>query len=555
MNVFDVRVYAIRHRKDRRRPFEVRWHAAGHAWSRSFITRGLADSYRAELVRAARLGLEFGPATGEPLLWTAPEPVAITWYQPAVAYADMKWPHLAPHSRASMADALATVTPALTRPASHRPPARALRAALYAHTFNPRQRDDARDPATIRALTWLERASLPLRQLQDPQVTRRALDALTLRLDGTRAAANTIARKRAIFHNALGYAVELGLLPANPIGQVQWKAPKTAGLVNPQTVANPAQVQAILTEITRIRPELTTFFACLYYAAHRPEEAVTLRRSDLVLPPHGWGKLILTSACPRTGSAWTTTGQPYEARGLKHRPDSATRIVPIPPALIALLHRHLDNYGTAPDGRLFRGTRGGMLSESLYGRTWHTARTAALGPALAATGLARRPYDLRHAALSLWLTASAPAEIASRAGNSARVLQTVYTHCLHGQQDLVNRQIERALRADGPSLPVTASGSPDRSHHPGPVRHMSVTGPHGGRDTSDAACGHEHIFGPPWHVYTGQRKNSLSRPRCRRFSDRRDLAHVRPTIGLRHRLLCGEEPVTQSRVTGSDLVF
>jgi hypothetical protein len=33
----------------------------------------------------------------------------------------MKWPHLAAHSRASPAEALATVTPALTRPAA--PPA------------------------------------------------------------------------------------------------------------------------------------------------------------------------------------------------------------------------------------------------------------------------------------------------------------------------------------------------------------------------------------------------------------------------------------------------
>jgi hypothetical protein len=43
-------------------------------------------------------------------------------------------------------------------------------------------------------------------------VLRAALDALTLRLDGSRAAANTIIRKRAIFHGALGYAVEAGLL-------------------------------------------------------------------------------------------------------------------------------------------------------------------------------------------------------------------------------------------------------------------------------------------------------------------------------------------------------
>ena len=64
MNAFDVRIHAIRRRPDRRRPFEVRWHAAGRARSRSFITRGLADSYRAELIRAARKGLDFSPGTG-----------------------------------------------------------------------------------------------------------------------------------------------------------------------------------------------------------------------------------------------------------------------------------------------------------------------------------------------------------------------------------------------------------------------------------------------------------------------------------------------------------
>src|SRR2546430_10852786 len=38
--------------------------------------------------------------------------------------------HLAAHSRASMAEALATVTPLLTKTTSRRPPARMLRAAL-----------------------------------------------------------------------------------------------------------------------------------------------------------------------------------------------------------------------------------------------------------------------------------------------------------------------------------------------------------------------------------------------------------------------------------------
>ena len=171
MNRFDVSVYAIRRRRGRRRPFEVRWQAAGRARSKSFITRALADSYRAELVRAARKGLEFDPQTGEPVLWAAPEPVTVTWHQHAAAYAAMKWPALAAHSRASVAEALATVTPALTCATRARPPAAQLRTALYQHAFNP-ARTATSDEATARVLTWAEQASLPLARLADPIVLR-----------------------------------------------------------------------------------------------------------------------------------------------------------------------------------------------------------------------------------------------------------------------------------------------------------------------------------------------------------------------------------------------
>ena len=98
-----------------------------------------------------------------------------------------------------------------------------------------------------------------------------------------------------------------------------------------------------------------------------------------------------------------------------------------------------------------------MLSESVYGRAWHAARHAALGPELVATALARRPYDLRHAVLSLWLNASgAPAEVAARAGNSARVLHDAYLHCIDSHDAPVSQRIEDAL-------------------DPGPERLISVT--------------------------------------------------------------------------------
>jgi hypothetical protein len=153
VNRFDASVHALRRRRGRRRPFEVRWRAAGRARSKSFLTSALADSYHAELVHAARKGLEFDLGTAEPVHWAGPEPVTVTWYQHAAAYAAMKWPTLAAHSRASLAEALATVTPVLTRAAPARPSAAGLRAALYQHGFNPARADPA-DAATARVLAW-----------------------------------------------------------------------------------------------------------------------------------------------------------------------------------------------------------------------------------------------------------------------------------------------------------------------------------------------------------------------------------------------------------------
>ena len=468
MNSFDVSMYAIRRRTGRRRPFEARWQVAGRSRSKSFITKKLADSYRAELVRAARMGLDFDPLTGEPTEWNIPEPTIVTWYEEATAYALMKWPSLAAHSRASVAEALATVTPALTLPGGcDRPGPRELRTALYQHAFNPARPAEPGSGAA-QVLDWAQQASLPVGCLSEPAVLRTALEALTLRLDGGRAAANTIIRKRAVLHGTLSYAAEGGLLPGNPLDNLSWRVPQSSAALDPAVVASPDQVAALLDTVARIRPELAAFFGCLYFAALRPEEAVALRYADCLLPGSGWGMLRLAAAAPRTAVAWTDTCSSHERRGLKHRPDGAIRMVPAPPVLVAMLRAHHAAYGGAPDGRLFPGTRGGPLSESLYGRAWHSARIRALGPELAASGLARRPYDLRHAALSSWLNARGdPAQIAARAGNSVAVLLTVYTHCVHGHDDLLNQQISRVLGPPArPSVPVRGKPAVHRPRDP-----------------------------------------------------------------------------------------
>ncbi len=91
---------------------------------------------------------------------------------------------------------------------------------------------------------------------------------------------------------------------------------------------------------------------------------------------------------------------------LKHRAKGDTRSAPCPPDLTQLLHDHLSRHGTDSEGRLFRGVRSGReLEESTYHRVWRKARHAALTAEEYASPLGRRPYDLRHAAVSTWLNA------------------------------------------------------------------------------------------------------------------------------------------------------
>ena len=141
---------------------------------------------------------------------------------------------------------------------------------------------------------------------------------------------------------------------------------------------------------------MEAFFACLYYAALRPSEAVMLREADLHLLKKGWGRIVLAASASRAGTAWTDHGTARQERGLKHRADNETRTIPIPPELVRLLRAHIKRYGTTPDGRIFQTARGGILQDSGYNEVWTQARKQALTPRPAA--LPARPPPLRPAA-------------------------------------------------------------------------------------------------------------------------------------------------------------
>ncbi|MFI9583504.1 hypothetical protein ACIHCQ_17035 [Streptomyces sp. NPDC052236] len=157
--------------------------------------------------------------------------------------------------------------------------------------------------------------------------------------------------------------------------------------------------------------------------------------------------LNLTGGVVTSGKEWTDNGEVHEVHSLKRRAAKATRPVPIPPSFVTELRAHIDRFGVAPDGRLFRNEAGRYVDASAYGNTWARARTDALTAAEHASLLAKRPYDLRHAGISFWLHSGVdPAECARRAGQSIEVLFRHYAKFLVGIQEHANRLIEQSMQ-------------------------------------------------------------------------------------------------------------
>jgi len=120
---------------------------------------------------------------------------------------------------------------------------------------------------------------------------------------------------------------------------MRWKQPELAEKVDRRVVANPRQARELLIALTYVGGRdldrgrrLVAMFACLYYAAMRPAEAVNLHKSDCELPDTGWGRLYLCRTTPEVGKRYTDSGELHDSKGLKHRAEDEVRPVPIRPS-------------------------------------------------------------------------------------------------------------------------------------------------------------------------------------------------------------------------------
>ena len=449
---YDVRFWKVAVKKGRKRPYVLRWVVGGKVHPKSFTTQELADSFKSELIQAARRGEAFDIESGLPesMIRAA---LSVSWQHHARDYVNDRWGKVSAKQRISIAETLTAVTVALTADHQGAPDSEALRNALRRWEFNKARRESDRPAEVAAALNWVRKAPVPLADLAEFEGITLALSGCARKLDGTPASPSYYTRRRRVLYNVLKYAVQRKRLAVNPIDGLDWKPAEDAEVweeVDPAVVPSPRQMVDLLIAVSyagpRRGPRLVAFFACVYYAMMRPGEVVSLREGDCELPATGWGRLMLAGSKPSVGTEWTDSGEYHDDRGLKGRNRKAKRPVPIPPELVRILQEHISRYGVAPDGRLFRTERGGVLLPSSYGRTWHKARTLALTPAEVASSLARRPYDLRHAGVSLRLNAGVPpTQVAEWAGHSVEVLLKVYAKVIAGQDRRWEGLIDDAL--------------------------------------------------------------------------------------------------------------
>ncbi|MEV7322847.1 tyrosine-type recombinase/integrase [Streptomyces sp. NPDC093970] len=466
---FDVKLWKVSKTGRKSRPWRLRWVVAGQVHGDTFTTSALAESRRNELWQAMnRRGEAFEIESGLPesevraaaeAAEAADAEPPLRWFEFCRKYVAGRWRTSAAKSREGMADGLAAVTLAMVKRGGDTPEDESLRLAFRWGIVPANEGEDP--PAELKAAyDWVTTADRPLGDVCDAEVLEGVLYRVSYKLDGTPAAGDTYKRRRRALNAALEHAVATGKLPENPLQRTRRKRVGSNDVVDRRVLVNAVQARQLLTSVSYVGSwdrcrgrRLVAFYAVLYYAGLRPAEAVGLRLSDCHLPERGWGTLTLRETRPVSGKQWTDSGERHDRRGLKAREASADRPVPIPPVLVAILHSHLKDFGTAKEGRVFGNERGGVVGSSTYWRVWEEAREYALPPERVDSPLAGRPYDLRHVCITRWLNAGVPiAEVARRVGNSPEVIHRRYHGCIDGHEEAANARIAKLLEDDGDGI-------------------------------------------------------------------------------------------------------
>ncbi len=253
-----------------------------------------------------------------------------------------------------------------------------------------------------------------LREITAPLV-RRHLAELRARGVG----AEAIKKAKLVLQSCLRFAVEEGLIQGNPAQAVRLPKPEPRASVQ---ALGPRQVEAL-----RICLELrdAALVSVLAYVGLRPGEALALRWSDV-----GERTLLVERSNDDGQIKSTKTGRVRAARLMG-------------PVKADLAAWKLASGRPGDDALVFPSSTGEPWREHDF-RNW---RRRVFQPAAQPLGI-RRPYDLRHAAASLWLTEGRTVvEVASWLGHSPSMLLSTYAHVVEELRDAPRVDAEDAIRA------------------------------------------------------------------------------------------------------------
>ena len=438
-----VQIFSI-HKSDRngKRRYWTRWRIDGRDRTRSFKTKAEAERLRSRLLVAQADGHRFDLATGYPVAW---HQSTSTWWSWSSEWLGLKWPQWAGNTRRSGAEALVAVTPTMVKPRAPKPPD-GLKQWLLDFGFRPDLPDSVREG---RELAWLERWSIPLAELT-PSLLEKVIAVATTRQDGQPMAATTTRRRRNLIKSVLDAAVRRDELDANPMLKMEWRMPKRSVEIDISVVPSVSDIMDVYNHIASLDSpgrRYAAFFATIGLSGMRPSEVAGLQVTDLLVPPDGWGLARLRGALTTPGTRYSGSSGVTQSKGLKHRAASDVREVPLPPSLVAILRRHLDDFPT--HALVFTNNVAAHVTPHNYGKAWGRARTDLWPPPHALSRA--RVYDLRHSAATTMLAAGVnPAEVALRLGHSVDMLMRVYAGVFADERRRANEQIEAMI--DKPSL-------------------------------------------------------------------------------------------------------
>jgi integrase len=289
----------------------------------------------------------------------------------------------------------------------------------------------------------------------DPDAMRRAITALELKVDGTPAEPQTVTKHFVALNELMNWAAAHGKLPANPINSLErWERPSTTTKVKRVDQRQVPGMDLLLRLIDTCRElglagdpvalRVVVFIAVLALAGLRPSEARRLRVRDFRLPARGWGMVTFGSRTTTPGRLYTADGRPDEDGGMKWRPRTDLRDVPLAPMLVTLVRWHIEHHRLAADDYLVGDENGKQLPTSDIDRVWHQVRDSVFADPSLATFLTLKLKDLRHTRATLLLAARAVPEsiIALWLGHHTTVLRTMYEGVITGSTNPYSDEIE-----------------------------------------------------------------------------------------------------------------